>query len=175
MRRLRQLDLLEWISLSDNLWKLQWSPKWSIDIVVEATQYLSCTLEVRVSQFDIRGQLRQSFTSDLSSVTACFAKMPEVAFEVDCSTSWGVVPLPIEGAVERQIRAQMHEFLRDHWVHPRSTEIILADERAWAGFDAAAADRAKAAADGVSQQQDRTRSSRTAALRAELRREQDRI
>ena len=201
-----QLDLLEWTSLSDTLWDLQWSPKWSIDIVVEATgpAYISCTLEVRLSRFSIRGQLRQSFAPDLSSVKACFATTPAVAFDVDCSASWGVVPLPIEGAVEQQIREQMQEFLQEHgagllthwgqggradplarrflrvpthlplrlhamevtdrrppwltgrchpryWVHPRATSIVLADERAWASFDAAAADRATAAANGVSQ------------------------
>ena len=135
---------------------------------------------------------------------ACFATTPAVAFDVDCSASWGVVPLPIEGAVEQQIREQMQEFLQEHgagllthwgqggradplarrflsipnhlplrlhamevtdrrppwltgryhpryWVHPRATSIVLADERAWASFDAAAADRATAAANGVSQ------------------------
>ena len=52
-----QLDLLEWTSMSDTLWKLQWSPKWSIDIVVEATgpAYIYCTLEVQLSRFSIRG------------------------------------------------------------------------------------------------------------------------
>ena len=47
------MDLEEWGGLERSSWRLRWAPPWEVEICLEASHYISCTLLVCMTGFSV--------------------------------------------------------------------------------------------------------------------------
>ena len=73
---------------------------------------------VRVKQLRLRGELLASFPSDLAYTIFSFTEFPEVNFEVDSDVSLGSVPMPLQRAVAKIMRSELHKWMASRVVAP---------------------------------------------------------
>ncbi|EOD28160.1 hypothetical protein EMIHUDRAFT_457032 [Emiliania huxleyi CCMP1516] len=118
-----RLSLESWESIARSEWQLRWSPSWSMQVAVEGSYYVSFRLLLKIDSVRMSGALVVNAANDLRQIGLSFAELPALKMRVECTVSWGTLPLPLQDYIGETVVNEFRAWLTRAMVQPN--ELVI--------------------------------------------------
>eukprot|EP00039_Didymoeca_costata_P032749 m.39241 g.39241 ORF g.39241 m.39241 type:complete len:342 (+) comp9523_c1_seq2:3123-4148(+) len=113
-----KFNLLSWTSLEKNSWNVHWAPSWAVTICADGWLYLPFKMKIVVRDMSVTGNLCVSFSQGLDYVWLSFATHPAIGVSVDVEILLGVVSMPFQSMIQRQVQREFNLWVENHLITP---------------------------------------------------------
>jgi len=94
-----------------------------MQVAVEGSYYVSFRLLLKIDSVRMSGALVVNAANDLRQIGLSFAELPALKMRVECTVSWGTLPLPLQDYIGETVVNEFRAWLTRAMVQPN--ELVI--------------------------------------------------